>query len=154
MILALIDIIELACFWASLVQLYLRMQKNMLLRCLSTLFASIIAFLCVFSPAAMAAETNWTLLGHFYTNDDVSDALNNAKVGIGAAVGLNIKKTQFTVFGNTNSPIYPGYKWKSIGRSDITESELAEVANDAGAASSTVTVNSNNGWVIWGYIPE
>ena len=126
----------------------------MLLRCLSALLASVISFFCLFSPAAMAADTNWQILGHFYENDAVANALNDAEIGVGASVSLNVQKTQFTVLGDTNSVIYPGYKWKSIGIGDSPESELATVSNDTGAVSSTATVNANGNWTLWGYVPD
>ncbi|GGA24115.1 hypothetical protein [Okeania sp. KiyG1] len=126
----------------------------MFLRFFSALLASVIAFSCLFPSVAMAADTNWVLIGNFYGNDLVAEALNQAKVGVGASVGLNIEGTQFTVLGDNKSVVFPGYKWKSIGTGDTSESDLANVANDAGAVSTAETVNANGDWVIWGYVPD
>lgn len=96
-------------------------------------------------------DTNWQILGHFYGNDEVANALNDAGVGVGACVGLNIARTQFTVWGDDKSVVFPGYAWKSLGGG--SESELTGKANDAGAVSTAVTVNANNDWVLWAYVP-
>ena len=126
----------------------------MFLRCLSALLASVIAFSCLFPSVAMAADTDWQIIGGFYENDSVANALNNAEVGVGASVGLNIQGTQFTVLGDTKSVVFPGYEWKSIGIRNMSESDLANQANDAGAVSTAETVNANGDWVLWGYVPD
>lgn len=97
-------------------------------------------------------NANWKILGHFYGNDDVANALNNAGVGVGAFAALNSQRTQFVVWGNDKSIVFPGYVWKSFGGSK--ESDLASQANNAGAVSSTATVNANGNWVLWCYVPQ
>ena len=122
------------------------------LRCLSVLFTFILSILCLFPSSAIAAETDWQILGRFFENDLVADALNDAGIGVGAFVDLNIEKTQFTVWGNDQSVVFPGYTWKTIGSG--SESDLTDAANAAGAVSATSTVNANNSWVLWGYVPN
>ena len=97
-------------------------------------------------------DTNWRILGHFGYNDEVATALNNAGVGHGAIVALNIERTAFTVWGNDKSVVFPGYRWKTIGGA-TSESDLTEKANAAGAVSAAATVNANGVWVLWGYTP-
>ena len=81
--------------------------------------------------------------------------LNDNKVGIGASVSLNVDRTLFTILGDTHSFICPGYRWKNIvTTAERGESELAILANNAGAISITATVNSNDKWVLWGYVQD
>lgn len=98
-------------------------------------------------------SNNWIIVGHYYNNDEVANALNKATIGVGACVGLNIQKTQFTVWGDDKSTIFPGYAWKCIGGGS-SEDAITDAANSTGAASTAVTVNANGDWVLWGYVPS
>ena len=96
---------------------------------------------------------NWQILGHFYSNQDVADALNSANIGIGGFVGLNTARTQFTVWGNNRSITSPGYVWKVLTETN-SEGSVTTAANEDFAIAATSTVNANGDWVLWGYVPS
>jgi hypothetical protein len=123
-------------------------------RYLSALFAFVLSALCLLPAAAMAQGSNWQILGHFYNNDAVATALNDAGIGVGASVGLNARGTQFTAWGDDQSVVFPGYSWKSFGNSTSSESYITNQANDVGAVSTALTVNANGDWVLWAYSPD
>ncbi|GGA24108.1 hypothetical protein [Okeania sp. KiyG1] len=131
------------------------------------MLASVIAFSCLF-PSVAAADTNWEFIGQIrdYKKDNnidinksVADKLNYAGVGVGASVELSSSLKDLIIFGNSSSITKPGYTWKYLNTLQPSKfsnpvdiyKRIAIIANEQGAASATVTIDSDANWIIWGY---
>ncbi len=97
-------------------------------------------------------STNWRIIGNGWTQDKVTEKLNEAGVGIGVFVSLNEDRNKWNVWGDDKSIVFPDYEWKSI-YSGTSQEDLTKKVEDSGAVSATVGINTHNVYVLWGYVP-
>lgn len=96
----------------------------------------------------------WKVIGTGVENSDVVTLLNNEGIGSQAAVSVNHDKTDFVVWGNDdNGTNKNGFIWKTLGTT--TQNESAQrLLQDAGACGGAISVNSQDKFVVWGYVED
>ena len=99
-------------------------------------------------------STQWKVIGSGDQNSDVVTLLNNEGIGSQAAVSVNHDKTAFVVWGNDdNQTNKPGFVWKTLGATTSND-EARSLLQKAAAFGGAVSVNSQDMFVVWGYVED
>ncbi|MEM1203045.1 MAG: hypothetical protein AAGN66_07435 [Acidobacteriota bacterium] len=98
--------------------------------------------------------TQWKVIGSGDQNSDVVTLLNNEGIGSQAAVSVNHDKTAFVVWGNDdNQTNKPGFVWKTLGQTS-SNAAAQRLLQTAAACGGAVSVNSQDVFVVWGYVED